>query len=257
MRLPDFLIIGGMRCGTTSLHSLLREHPKLCFPPKKEIHFFDKRNSELGTSVQRYAALFAACPGDCLCGEATPDYLTTEGCDRFIHDVAPRAKLIILLRNPIDRAWSHYLFSEFKQVETLDFRAALDQETERLQIKSNHSDIFFSYLQRGRYLEHITRFEALFGHEQLKVLFFEELIMNTRLVLDDLLQFLGLSDSSMLGKVPHLNKIVNSRGILNRIFSRFTSPPVMPDPDRQYLRSYFADPNERLASWLDRALPWD
>lgn len=258
MKLPDFLIIGGMRCGTTSLHEMLRGHPNLCFPPKKEVHFFDKRNRQLGTSIQEYAALFASCPGSKLCGEATPDYLYTDGCDRFIHQVIPRVKLIIILRDPLQRTWSHYLFSEFKQVETLGFRAALNKEAERLQVKSDHSDIFFSYLQRSQYMEHIVRFEALFGRDQIKILFLEELIQNTRPVLADLLHFLEVGDTSKLSEVPHLNRIVKPRRMLQRVLTMFAfvSPTTMSHRDRRYLQSYFAEYDHRLSSWLGRALPW-
>lgn len=256
MKLPDFLIIGGMRCGTTSLHEMMRGHPNLCFPSKKEVHFFDKRNSQLGVSVQEYGTLFTPCSVDKLCGEATPDYLSTEGCDRFICEVIPSVKLIIILRNPVDRAWSHYLFSEYKKVETLEFRAALNTEEERLKIKSDHSDIFFSYLQRSLYIEHILRFETLFGRAQIKILFLEELIQNTRRVLADVFYFLGLMDTPSLAKAPHLNRTLKSRGVLKMAFPMFASSAVISSPDRQYLKSYFKEHDERLASWLGRKLPW-
>lgn len=257
MRLPDFLIIGGMRCGTTSLHNLLRGQPGLCFPPKKEVHFFDRRNAQLGTSVERYAALFASCADVKLCGEATPDYLYTNDCDKLIYEVAPQIKLIIILRNPVDRTWSHYLFSVFKQVEKLGFREALTEEGTRLAIKSNHSDIFFSYLMRSRYMEHIRRFEVLFGRKQLKVLFLEELIHSTRSVLHDLLSFLGRQDSLILDEVPHMNRIVRSRSLIGRLLPALAATKAMPRSDRKYLQLYFAEHNAQLAHWLGRTLPWD
>ena len=246
-----------MRCGTTSLHELLRRQPGLCFPPKKEVHFFDKRNPELGTSVKRYAALFTSCAEDSKCGEATPDYLSTEGCDRFIHDLIPQAKLVIILRNPVQRTWSHYLFSEYKGVETLAFRAAIAEEAERLKIKSNHTDIFFSYLQRSRYMEHIERYEVLFGRDRLWILFLEELIHNPRSVVDDLLRFLGVHDRLMSDEIPHLNRVVKSHRGVRGLLHRLIPTRAMCSSDRLYLQSYFADHNARLSAWLGRALPWD
>ena len=247
-----------MRCGTTSLHQMLRAHPSLCFPQKKEIHFFDKRNPQLGDSVERYGELFTTCSSEKLCGEATPDYLTTEGCDRHIQTVIPQTKLVIILRNPVDRTWSHYLFSEFKRVETLGFREALDREVERLKIKSDHSDIFYSYLQRSRYIDHVVRFETLFGREQIIIVFLEELIRNPRSVLADLLHFLGLGDTSLMVAVPHLNRMVKPGNVWNRLLPGLAVPPrTISQSDRRYLESYFAEYNHRLSSWLGRALPWD
>ena len=84
MRLPDFLIIGGMRCGTTSLANLLRGQRNIYLPAVKEIHFFDKRNPDIGASVHRYSQLFHDTPPGTICGEVTPDYLSTKDCDRSL-----------------------------------------------------------------------------------------------------------------------------------------------------------------------------
>ena len=274
-RLPDFLIIGGMRCGTTSLHELLRRQPSLWFPVKKEVHFFDKRNPDFGYSLDDYKRLFASCPADKLCGEATPDYLSSDGCDKFIHEVIPDAKLIVILRDPVERTWSHYLFSVLHKVESLDFIPALQEEADRLKIKSDHTDIFFSYLQRSHYVEHLERFEALFGRDQLKILFFEELLSETGTVLLEVLSFLGLPTTPVLIELPHLNKMSNlyrvvskqralgnkRANLFNRVLSRL-NPGLMKQKqklslrDEDYLRSYFFEHNERLEAWLGRPLPW-
>lgn len=275
LRFPDFLIIGGMRCGTTSLHELLRKQPPLCFPAKKEVHFFDKRNPDFGTSLEGYQNLFADCPKQKLCGEATPDYLSSAGCDQFIHEVVPDAKLIAILREPVERTWSHYLFSVLHKVETRDLMSALNEETERLKIQSNHTDIFFSYLQRSRYLEHLARFEALFGRDRLKVVFFEELLHDPRLVLVDLLSFLGVSTTSVSVELPHLNRMSNLNRVVSRqqaganratntlgkVLSRLRLDYLkrkrkLSLSDRKYLQSYFSEHNARLEAWLGRPLPW-
>jgi len=271
-----------MRCGTTSLHELLRMQSSLCFPENKELHFFDKRNPDLGISVEEYMNLFSGCSADVLCGEATPDYLSTEGCDEFIYNVAPEAKLIIILRDPVERTWSHYLFSVLHKVEDLDFKSALNAEAERLKIKSDHTDIFFSYLQRSRYVEHLTRFESLFGGDQLKVLFFEDLVQDPQRVLLDLLNFLGVPSADELIDLPHLNKMSNlyeesvpkqpvkKTSRLNRLLTRFMGKPEhetqykkverkkeeMAASDRVYLEAYFSEHNAKLETWLGRPLPW-
>ena len=274
-KLPDFLIIGGMRCGTTSLHELLRQQPSLWFPTKKEVHFFDRRNPDVGTSIDDYKRLFAGCPVDKLCGETTPDYLSSEGCDKYIHEVIPNAKLVVILRDPVERTWSHYLFSVLHKVETLDLRTALQEETERLKVKSDHTDIFFSYLQRSRYVEHLLRFETLFGRDRLKIVFFEELLSDPKQVLQQLLNFLGLSHEPVWVALPHLNKMSNlyrvvSRqqvlsnkrtSIVSRVLTRFNlgltkQKQKLSAEDQEYLRSYFGEHNARLETWLGRSLPW-
>ena len=270
-----------MRCGTTSLHELLRMQSSLYLPENKELHFFDKRNPDLGFSIDGYMNLFSDCSAEVLCGEATPDYLSTEGCDGFIHDVVPEAKLIIILRDPVERTWSHYLFSVLHKVEKLDFISALNAETERLKIKSDHTDIFFSYLQRSRYMEHLTRFESLFGGDQLKVIFFEDLVQDPRRVLRDLLNFLSVPSTDELIELPHLNKMSNlyeesapklpvKTSRLNSLLTRFMGKPdhkpqykkverkkeELAPSDREYLKSYFSEHNAKLETWLDHPLPW-
>jgi len=268
LNVPDFLIIGGMRCGTTTLHELLRRQSSIFFPETKEVHFFDKRNLDLGVSVEDYSDLFSACPVNNLTGEATPDYLSTEGCDEFIFRTIPDVKLVIILRNPLDRVWSHYQFSVEENVETLELMPALIEENKRLKIKSDHSDIFFSYLQRSRYIEHLIRFERLFGRDQMKVVFFEELIQNPQQVLSDILGYLGVAMQPVLEDLPHLNKIdsqplepTHKTGVVKRILTRLKIDNAarkrkLTSSDRKYLQSYFFEHNQKLQCWLGRPLPW-
>lgn len=274
MRLPDFLIIGGMRCGTTSLAELLRNQTGIYLPHVKEVHFFDKRNPDVGTSVHKYAQLFSAAPPGAMCGEATPDYLSTNDCDDAIKQIIPEVKLVALLRDPVERTWSHYQFSCFHKVESEEFRDALVLEPERLKIQSDHTDIFFSYLQRSRYLEHLLRFERLFGRDQIHTLFLDDLVRDTSEALLRLFQFLGCErNPSGTMALPHANRIDDyypaqprrSDGrrahLLKRLVRRFRSPypgrrPVLSDEDRRYLREYFARHDVDLERWLGTPLPW-
>ena len=103
--------------------------------------------------------------------------------------------------------------------------SALIEENKRLKIKSDHSDIFFRHLQRSRYIEHFIRFERMFGRDQMKVVFFEDLIQNPQQVLSDILDYLGVSMQPVLEGLPHLNKTdsqpletARKTGVVNRIF---------------------------------------
>jgi hypothetical protein len=274
MKLPDFLIIGGMRCGTTSLADLLRGQRKIYLPAVKEIHFFDKRNPDIGTSVHRYSQLFRDTPPGTICGEVTPDYLSTKDCDQFIKQVIPEIKLVTLLRDPVERTWSHYQFSCFHKVESEEFRDALALEPERLEIQSDHTDIFFSYLQRSRYLEHLIRFEQLFGRGQIHVLFLDELVSDPKHTLSRLFQFLGCEkERADAIQLPHANRIDDfyrakpfrphgrSLSLLTRLvhrlgFQNADRPPVLSNENRRYLREYFRSHDADLEGWLGRPLPW-
>ena len=192
MRLPDFIVIGGMRCGTTTLYHLLRQCGGIYMPPVKEIHFFDRRNPALDESAARYAEVFSAAGSAQRCGEVTPDYLTTHRCAERIHALVPDVRLVTILRDPVERAWSHYLVSCLNGVETLPLAEALEAEPERLGDGTDRSDIFFSYLQRSRYVEHLERYEALFGRKAMLVLFLEELATDAAGQGKRLLEHLGV-----------------------------------------------------------------
>ena len=145
---------------------------------------------------------------------------------------------------------------------------ALREEEERLKIKSDHTDIFFSYLQRSRYIEHLQRFEKLFGKGQLKVILFEDLISDPNAVLDDLMGFLGLPVSAGVEKLPHLNEMAglheshsdNTGGLLGKMLSVFSKDSSrkkkLSRTERAYLQAYFSGYNQQLEVWLDRSLPW-
>jgi len=267
MRLPDFLIIGGMRCGTTSLFELLRSQKSIYLPEKKELHFFDGRVPELSTT-QAYAALFAPALETQCCGEATPDYLTTAGCDTAIHDLLPEAKLIVILRDPVARAWSHYQFSCFHHVEAEPLKRALLLEEERLATATAHSDIFFSYQQRGRYIEHLRRYEALFSRSRIHVVLLDELVKNTAQVLSRIMSFLDceIDTDPDISQLPSLNRtsvyraVAESsepKGFWKRLqMGRLRKADRPPYRERTYLRRYFAPYNRELEMWLGRPLPW-
>lgn len=267
MRLPDFLIIGGMRCGTTSLFELLRNQGAVFLPGTKELHFFDRRNPDL-PDKKAYATLFERARAGQKRGEATPDYLTTPGCAVNIHALVPDARLIVVLRDPVERAWSHYQFSRFHKVETEPLDVALEAEDERLAMATDHSDIFFSYQQRGRYLEHIRLYESLFGREQIHVTLLDELVRDTRRALAQIMLFLDadFDQARTVDELPSVNRtsayraLAKARG-LTGIRNRLKS--VLPDRaatlsagDRARLSRYFKPYNRDLEDWMGRSLPW-
>ena len=293
--LPDFLIIGGMRCGSTTLANILNSQQKVFIPEIKELHYFDQRNSGI-ESVVEYGQQFTGATATQLIGEATPDYLTSSGCARRIHDDLPDAKLVMILRDPIRRAWSHYRFSVASGREIEPFDNALRLEEERLAHPIHEHDIFFSYQQRSRYIEHIQNYLKWFKPEQLHVVLLEELISSPENSVAQLFEFLNLDDehnwrswlritnqASLIDLAPEnytqdANKqhykfnrdaadLLNSRSVkfipqslrdylYRKIESRLGHSEL---PDRQVrntLRNYFAPYNQALTHYLGRPLPW-
>lgn len=176
-RLPDFLVIGGARCGTTSLFMYLADHPSFRSPEVKEIGFFDREWAR-GLGWYRSHFPLATRPRG-ITGEATPEYLFHPRASERAASVVPGAKLVVLLRDPVDRAYSHYQLKVASGFETLSFEEALEAEEERIAegVAAMHAGerptddaANFSYLARGRYAEQLARWLEHYPRERLLVL---------------------------------------------------------------------------------------
>lgn len=209
-RLPDFMIIGGKRCGTTSLHNYLVEHPRVAplFPAPQKIkgvHYFDS-NFHRGRAWYRshFATYLTATPlARRTIGEASPYYLFHPHAAGRARDLVPSVRLIVLLRNPVDRAYSHYRERCRHGVETLSFEEAIEREEERLQGEEermlldasyysfNHEHL--SYLAQGYYARSLARWTGLFDHGQFLLLPSEDFFRDPRITYKKVLDFLGLS----------------------------------------------------------------
>ena len=236
-------------------------------PDTKELHFFDRRNPDL-PGEKAYCQLFESARVGQKCGEVTPDYLSTPGCAAAIHELAPQVKLIVVLRDPVERAWSHYQFSRFHKVETEPLDVALSAEDERLAMATDHSDIFFSYQQRGRYLEHLRHYELLFGRERIHVALLDDLVHHSRRTFEKIMLFLDadFEQASISDQFPSLNrtsayralaKVRGRSGIRDRLKSVLPDRPAkLSARDRARLSRYFEPYNRDLEDWLGRSLPW-
>ncbi len=175
--LPDFLVIGAMRSGTTSLHDLLVQHPEIVPGIKKEVHYFDLQYDHGERWYRAHFPLQTSLKlNGQLTGEASPYYLSHPLAPARAAATVPNAKLIVVLRNPIDRAYSHYWHAVRMKVESLDFEAAIEVEAERLggeadrirrqpgyrSFKHQH----LAYLERSIYVDEITRWLAHFRRKQ-------------------------------------------------------------------------------------------
>ncbi len=187
----DFLCVGVQKAGTTTLHNVLGQHPQLCLPQKKETHFFsDEDIYNKGTS--HYLKYFNDSKPYRFYGEVDPEYsYFVESAERIFNTFG-RIKIIFILRNPIDRAYSHYLMTKRRGLENLSFEEAMDKESYRINNKKDK--MHYSYRSRGFYLEQLLTYEQYFGRENIKVLLFEEFIEKTKESVIDIANFIGLSD---------------------------------------------------------------
>lgn len=255
---PDFLIIGGNRCGTAALYEYLCGHP--CFAPSfhREVHFFERHFTK---GLRWYRAHFPSrlykyyitrtTDKRFITGEATTYYIFHPHAPHRIKEVVPRAKLIALLRNPVDRAYAQYHQKIRKGHESLSFEAAIEAEPERLKgerekmLASEAYNSFnyrhYSYLARGIYVDQLAHWLKLFPKEQLLILRSEDLRADPCGVLKGVLKFLELPDWEP--------KVENNYGQAEY--------PKMDPRMRKRLAEYFKPHNKRLYEFLGRDFGWE
>ena len=197
-RLPDFLGLGVQKGGTTTLHRLLERHPSVFLPPVKEVHYF---SLHFGEGEAWYRHQFASAASGQRCGEVTPYYLFHPEVPQRVHALLPKARLIVLLRDPVERALSQYFHSRRLGFEPLPLEQALAVEPERLQSApaalraadgKHKSHQEHSYLSRSRYELQLPAWEALYPAAQLLVLRSEELFYGPAEIWMRVLEFLDL-----------------------------------------------------------------
>lgn len=256
---PDFIIIGAQRSGTTSLYNYLLQHPNIETPKRrKELHFFDLFYSKgfnwyksyFPLKIYKFLSLLLF-RKKIISGEASPYYLLYPHAPKRVHAIVPKIKILILLRNPVDRAYSHYHHEKRRKTETLEFNQAVETEEERIsseykKILSNgnyHSKVFrnHSYLKRGIYVDQIKRWEHYFPKEQIMIIKSEDLFENPKKILNEVFQFIGV-------KNYELNEY--------KIYYQGQKPEIKPEIN-DYLKSYFAPYNKKLYQYLGREFNWE
>lgn len=229
MTLPNFLVIGAGRSGTTSLHFYLDQHPDIFMSRMKSPNFFvsgdpmppweGPRLRQMArhwvTSREGYEALFAGTRGETAIGEISPVYLQARKVPERIRTLCPQARLIAILRQPVDRAYSHFLGRRRDGLEDrAEFRIAVEQELSR----PLPDDVAFgSYLGCSRYHHFLEGYFRLFPKEQIRIYLFEELVEEPRELLSDLFDFLGVDPSWS----PDTGEIHNPTGVIRNPFLRF------------------------------------
>lgn len=246
-RLPDFLVIGAQKSGTTSFHDYLCRHPLVDPGIAKGVHFFEEHYAR---GLDWYRSRFPIRKPGRITGEATPEYLFYPLVPERVSRDLPTVKLIALLRDPAARACSHYHHERALGFEDLSLTDALAAEDDRLRGEEERvrSDsgyvsfplVHFAYRSRGLYAEQIARWLGFVPRERLLVVQAERLFADPATVTAEVFAFLGLPPVAVTG-FP----------VLNARASGSSDPSVLSE-----LRRSFREPNEQLFDLLGERFDW-
>lgn len=285
---PNFFVVGAVKAGTTSLHAYLRQHPEVFMSDFKEPHYFScfevRPEFDNFMPVVRdsatYQRLFLGSEHFRAIGDASPSYLYDSGSAARIKSAIPNAKIIISLRDPVQRAHSHYLMELRQGRETRSFSEALRADQAR---EEKGWGVSFQYIEQGLYADHVERYLDEFGQSKVLIILFEDLIRDTAAVMSQVAEFLEVDAASFpastFDKVH--NPFERSRGPLARMVLRLRplrlfarrwvpqglrrlvrdrflfasgSKPVLDERTRKAFAQYFVSDVERLEQLLHRKL---
>jgi hypothetical protein len=254
--LPNFIIIGAQRSGTTSLYSYLGQHPQLLPAYLKEVHFFDGGlnsnvdNYEKGQAWYRsHFPLRRDVGAQSKTFESSPLYIFNPLTPSRIFDLIPEVKIIAVLRNPTERAISHYFLEKKFGYESLSINVALWEEEKRLESviegKDYKNDIFIrhSYKSRGLYKEQIQRFLECFSRQQIFILSSEELFREPNITLERLFEFVGVDKGFKVKDLTPRNVARNRVDVDSKVY--------------EYLNDYFRPHNHALYELVGKNFGWD
>jgi Sulfotransferase family len=216
LTMPNFFIVGAQKAGTTSLYHYLNQHPQVYMSSRKEPHFFEGMHSEFRRPGRRsvpvkdlaeYQALFAGASDESAIGEASASYLFSPRAPGLIKSSVPDAKIIAILRNPADRAYSNFLYCVQVGREPLgSFVEGLQAEEARTRDKWGP---LWYYKQKGFYYAQVKRYFDTFGRDQVGIWLYEDLRNDTFGILGEVFRFLGIDEYF----VPDASSEYNPSGI--------------------------------------------
>ena len=285
--MPNFFIVGAQKAGTTSLYHYLDQHPEIYMSPRKEPHYFEGMHSEFRrpglrsapvSDLAQYRALFGGVSGERAIGEASASYLYSPRAPGLIKSSVPDARLIAILRNPADRAYSNFVYCVQVGREPLgSFAEALQAEEARTRDKWGP---LWYYKQKGFYYAQVKRYFDTFGRGQVGVWLYEDLRNDPLGTLREVFRFLDIDESfvpdasmeynpSGIPRVGRLYKGVRTltarnpalvervlparvRGYVKRRF--FVKPPPFPPEVRRQLTDSYKEDILRLQELIGREL---
>ena len=279
---PNFFIVGAIRSGTTSLYEYLKDVPSVYMSTIKEPGYFSKSvdTALLLTnpirSKEKYLKLFENVQNETAIGEASPTYLWDPQAPKLIHQQVPDARIIMILRDPVARSYSHYLMGLGIGNETLPYKEAMQKAL------ASENDYSSRIAMAGFYSEQVSRYLNLFPRENIKIFIFEEFIQDTKKSVQEVLDFLNVDttipddvkivdntfDLPVGGISKHFirNKILraavrelmpgDSAANLRKIFRKTSKKPPLSNFDKKLVEEIYREDAKKLENILGRNLPW-
>ena len=266
---PNFFIVGAARAGTTSLYHYLKANPSVYMSPFKEPSYFSDYR---GYDKDKYLKLFDGVTDETAIGEATPAYLADPTTPGRIHDTIHNARIIMILRDPVERMFSEWFMNvNYWFHETLPLGELLESTTKIGKMRR--------YIRSGLYTEQVQRYLDAFGASQVKIIIFEEFIRDPKQIVDDTLQFLGVipagfqlgvytahnsSSDRSFPKNKLARRLLRSRKTRWLARSRLVRPllekevpkPKLEPIHRKRLEDLYREDARKLSQILKRPLPW-
>src|ERR687892_1682749 len=298
---PNFFIVGARKCGTTSLYFYLKKIPGVYMSPIKELFYFAPNAVQTDAfdvirDKKEYLRVFNKANGHIAIGEATPGYLWDPDTPKLIHQAVPHARIIMILRDPIERAYSNYLmWSKYTAIRS-SFYDELMRDYKSQEKLYGRSQL---YVEFGMYYEQVKRYFDTFGMEQVKVIIFEEFVQHPAQTVNEVLAFLGVEYTVTEIKEQHnpysvprtpLSRWIfalfrwlrarnirfykllmllpdsvleslplptgKSSGFAAKILFKRTQKPKMEPEAFKFLQEIYHGDVLRLESLLNRSLPW-
>jgi|SRR5580658_2930826 hypothetical protein len=287
---PNFYVVGAAKAGTTSVWAYLKKHPQVFFPRVKEPGFFmsyplppEYESERFQGFPEKYRRLFEGAVGYKAIGDATTGYLWDPKSAQLIHEVCSDAKIVIMLRDPVERAYSHYYMFASVGLEKLPFLEAVNRNHAELS-NGNPQWNLFMYLEYGLYYEQVLRYIELFGRENVGIYLFDDLENDPRRVMTGICNHIGVDPALLAasefskvhnpGRVPRVKWLydaarsavgVNLRSKIlprsaadwlryNPIFYKREKPP-RDERAAKFLQSIYAPDVSRLEELLGRKIP--
>ena len=285
--MPNFFIVGGAKCATTNMSYYLNQHSDVFIPELNEPHYYcrfdvpeDFERESMITNEKKYFNLFKKSKNHKAIGEATPNYLQCPHSPSEIKKDFPESKIIISIRNPINRAHSGYFSYKFMELDKLTFSEKIDLYEE--QYKRKEFSIS-NFIEEGFFSKHIKNYQKFFPSKQIKIIFFEEYIKNIPEHINSILNFLEISKLNNLIEEPKnsyripRNKVAEFllespkfRNIATkliptiqrdkmgeRFFVKQAKKPEMSTKDRNRLKNIYSSEFDNLKKLLGITPPWD
>lgn len=250
-QLPTFVIAGAQKAGTSSLAATLRKHPEIFVSRPKELHFFDRHWAK---GLDWYQQNFPAKPRHRAVGEGTPSYLFDPVVRERMHDTLPEARILISLREPVSRAYSHYWHQRrIGNEPTETFEEALANEEDRSSAKRVKRRVRHAYVARGRYLEQLQGLEELYGRDRIHVLLFEDFIDDRVETLRRILRFLEVDETAADTMPEAWRNRFRTKDDDSAKARPAAYPEIAPETAAR-LHEVFREGNDRLGEWLGRDL---